>query len=229
METRKIYILLIIGILSINVFSQGTRNKINMYKENVHKFYDILYGKTSIKFSSFYGGPGTIKNEELKNSYSELTFNVSYDSINKIINKLQVDDEGYGYSEYSILNFGNNKKIFFLITVDSLIGRIWLSNGDELYYKINYKDVGTESLLWNGIIDTKSNNYIDLHEQPDINSRVMKRLSPNQIFKYCPIGGDWFPVYENGKWFLGYIQKKFIIMYQDFPEELKAKARLNGC
>ena len=135
-------------------------------------------------------------------------------------------DEGLGFSEYAVLKFGNNKELFFLISLDdAFIGRIWLTNGEELYPKLRYEDVSVESLLWKGIINIKNNGYIEIHEQPDLNSRVTKRLLPNQVFKYCPIGDNWWPVYENGVSFLGYIQKKDVIMYQDFPKGLKAKVK----
>jgi len=227
MEIKRISFLLISVILSINLFGQDEGNIINMFKEKVQKFYDILYNKEKVEFSGFYIGPGEIKNEELKKYFSELTFNVSYDSIAKIIGKLEVHDEGYGFSEYVILKFGNNKEIFFLMSLDDgFIGRIWLSNGEELYPKLRYGDVSVKSLLWKGIINCKEKVYIEIHEQPDLNSKVTIRLLPNEVFKYCPIGKNWWAVY--GESFFGYIQKKDVIMYQDFPKELKAKLEL-GC
>lgn len=225
MEIKKIPLVLVIGILSINFSAQEKGNNISMFKETVQKFYNILYNKEKGEFSSFYGGPGKIKNAELKNYYSELTLNVSYDSVNKVIRKLKIHNEGLVFSEYAILKFGNNKELFFLISGDSLIVRVWLSNGEELYPKIRHVDVGVESLLWKGIANIKNCEYIEIHQQPDINSKVTRRILPKQVFKYCPIGDNWWPVYENGVSFLGYIQRKDVIMYKDFPKELKAKVK----
>ena len=73
MEIKKILLVLVIGILSINFSAQEKGNNISMFKEKVQKFYNILYDKEKGEFSSFYGGPGKIKNAELKNYYSELT------------------------------------------------------------------------------------------------------------------------------------------------------------
>lgn len=229
MEIRKISLVLISVLLSMNVSAQENVNILSMFKEKVQKFYNILYDKEQEEFENFYCGPGEIKNEELKNYFTELTFNVSYDSITKVIGKLKVHDEGLGFSEYAILKFGNNKELFFLFTLDdAFIGRIWLSNGEELYPKLRYEDVRVKSLLWKGMINNKDNGYIELHEHPDINSKVTIRILHTQVFKYCPIGENWWPVYENGVTFLGYIQKKDVIMYQDFPKELKDKVKM-GC
>ncbi len=226
METKRISFLLISVILSINIFSQDDDNIISVFKEKVQKFYDILYNKEKVEFSNFYSGPGEICNEELKKYYTELTFDVSYDSITKLISKMEVHDEGYGFSEYAILKFGDDKQIFFLMGLDyAYICRIWLSSGEELYPKLNHEYVDLESLKWAGIINTKKNAYIDLHEQPDLNSKVTNRLLPNEVFNYCPIGKKWWSVFKNGLGFLGYIQKKDVTMYQDFPEKLKEKIK----
>lgn len=225
MTTKKICILLIL-ILPINIFAQKKQER-NTYKSSIQKFYDILYEKKKIEFSEFYGGPGKIKNEDLEENFSDLTFGVSYDSINKVIERFIIHDEGYGYSEYAILKFGNNKEIFFLIDVDSFIVRIWLSNGEELYDKIKYNGTSSETLLWKGI-SSPSLSYVELHEKPELNSKVTKKILPNQIFYFIPIGENWWPVYENGKTFLGYIQKKDVVTYQNFPKELKIKVK-TGC
>src|SRR5208283_2368371 len=132
----KNYIILILMLISLNILAQKQENYVNNFKAKIHIFYDILYEKTNVEFREI--GIDKLDNRQLRSYFSELTFNVSYDSINKVIIKLELHNEGYTFSEFAILKFGNNKEIFFLISMDSFIGDIYLSGGENLENKMGY-------------------------------------------------------------------------------------------
>ncbi len=60
MEIRKIPIVLITVLLSINVSAQEKGNILSMAKEKIQKFYNILYNKDKEEFSAFYCGPALV-------------------------------------------------------------------------------------------------------------------------------------------------------------------------
>jgi hypothetical protein len=102
----------------------------------------------------------------------------------------------------------------------SKISEIWLNNGDNLS-ELTIDNV-TEKLKWVGIINTKNNKgSIKIYEKPNNSSIVTGQLLLNQTFFFTPIGdNDWWPVYNHGE-ILGYIQKKDVVMYSNFPKELR--------
>ena len=159
--------------------------------------------------------------------YSELTHGLSFGEIITIIKNLTIHYDGDINIQYAILTFPNDKKIYLALNADtenvgfpSKISEIWLNNGDNLS-ELTIDNV-TEKLKWVGIINTKNNKgSIKIYEKPNNSSIVTGQLLLNQTFFFTPIGdNDWWPVYNHGE-ILGYIQKKDVVMYSNFPKELR--------
>ncbi len=228
---KKILVIVVITLITNVCRTQNIRSRGEMladYQKCIHKLYDILYHKNpSLDFRNIYKSYEKISNNQIEKYSSNLTYGLSYDSICYIIKNIKDHDEGIVYSEYIILTFPNNNNIYFELNTDTptIIGKIWLNNGDNLADVINNRQ--PTKLQWQGIINTKSNkDFIEVHERANISSKISGKLFPNEPFFYSPVGHDWWPVYVKGK-LLGYVQKKDIVMFENFPKILKEKLR--GC
>lgn len=167
---------------------------------------------------------------ELKKHRQELTQGLSLDSVCKIIDQSKEHGEPDEFSQYVELTFPNNHKVFFDLSTEtpSFINWIWLNNGD-LLNAIIYRDIPVVKMKWVGMINDKD-GFVNVREAPEQESKIVRKIGKNEIFYYTPIGdSDWWPIStdERGA-YIGYIHKSEVLIYPNFPKEVKDKLK-KGC
>jgi len=170
---------------------------------------------------------------DMRNYKENLTQGLSYENICKLIDSSFVYDEGIEFSMFVEISFLDGSGIYFEINKDTprQIQYIWLSNGESLGNLIQ-GDKEIELLQRPGIINDPD-GYTNIREKPEINSKVVGRLTINDIFYYTPTrNNNWWPVsYRFGEKPSGYIHRSRIKVFKDFPIELKEKIKKqrSGC
>lgn len=162
---------------------------------------------------------------EIKKYAKELTQDLPFDSLMRIIDQAIEHIEPSIFSKCIELSFPNNQKAFFDLSNEtpSFINNIWLNNGD-LLDDIIYGEFPVTKMKWIGMIDDK-NGYVNIREKPEKDSKIVRKIFIRDIFYYTPIGdSDWWPVsIEKGGDYIGYIYKTKILNFTNLPKEIKDK------
>ncbi len=201
------------------MFSQ-TDSVTMVFKNNIRQFYDFLYKGLN---PDFINNCNHIDKDQLIFNKDKLTRNIGYSEMQKLIYSSQRLDVGLPFSEILILTFPDNYKLYFDIGYDVPIGYIYLNDGSNIFNP-NLK------MIWSGVINSNSHNSFEyIYESKDLNSKIIKKILPNQLFDYSPIEENgWYPVfYIRSK--IGYIQKKNVLMFQYLPIKTKRKLLKDKC
>jgi hypothetical protein len=162
----------------------------------------------------------------IKKKRADLIGHLSLEDINEIVRKAPVCNDGLLMDSIVEIKLSDKKTIYFEIFLDQplFIDDIWLSDGTSIYSK--------EYFLRPGIIND-SDGYVNIREQPNGKSKIVRRILKNELFFFTPTSkSDWYRVYRNeSSACIGYIHKSKITVYDDFPENIKKKVRKmrSGC
>lgn len=237
----SIVLCLLTSIINSNYCSSQT-NTFSDVHSSIKKFYEYLFNKSNITDSEFskicsrFDNPSYHTTDtswifyEIKNQYfQELTQNTDFKTITSIINNLKTHDDGDIGGQYAILTFPNNKKVYFGLNADSIVGEfpaqigdIYLNDGRSLFDLLDNCD--SVMLMWVGIINSEKNRTsINLYRKPDFGAISNKKIVVDQIFFFTPIGdSEWYPIYssENCKR-IGFLRKSQVVTFDNFPNKVK--------
>jgi hypothetical protein len=218
----------------------GQDVKFSNVKPAILKFYEYIYqdsSKSTPDLEIFINNSKRLAyhfQEIKKQYYADLTQGLTMDKLKIVISNLRIHYDGDINTQYAILKFPNNKKVYFELNADSIfqenypaqIYDLYLSNGISL---VDTSDA--EKLYFRGLLNPqKIQSSLNVHERPVATSTSINVIRINQLFYFTPSDSEWCEVfsYEDQKP-LGFIKKDFIIMFENFPKPIKDKINRESC
>jgi len=173
----------------------------------------------------------TVKSNILIKMRSRLINLLGKDKLESILNKIdsaEIFHDGVLNERMLVLKTYNGELIHILIVDGTIVGDVYLPNGNSLNQVILRKDV-IYGLRRVGLINDPD-GYVNVRESGSIDGRVIGKIKENELFYYRPIGNiNWYPVYKTNNFMgqlgvrpiWGYIHKSRITKFKDFPEDIK--------